>query len=141
MTGNETRVLGKIEPAFGLQHANDRHARCHDRGLRIFGQDKIALRSFPHSLRQALTQRVIDFLKNLARRRERLGECLAHADSLASLSGKDECARHMGRQIKRYESSQARLLSAADHNRGLKKACSHHPGLKNAAKVSDTNSV
>ena len=46
------------------------------------------------SLRQLLRQRVVDFLEDFARGRERIGQRLAHADGLAALPRKNECARH-----------------------------------------------
>ena len=69
-------------------------ARRHDRGLRVFGEHEIALRPFPHQPREFLRQRVVDFLEHFARGRERIGQRLAHADRLAALSGKNECASH-----------------------------------------------
>ena len=75
--------------------------RRHDRGLGVFGEDEIALRAFPHQLGQLLGQRVVDFLEDLARGRESIGERLAHADRLAALAGEKKCASHCGaRQIK-----------------------------------------
>ncbi len=57
---------------------------------------------------QALRERVVDFLENLASGNERIGERLAHADRLATLSRKDECTHHGGaRQIKGAGPSQA----------------------------------
>ena len=58
-------------------------------------------RPFPHQPRKLLRQRVVDFLEDFARGRESIGEGLAHADRLAALSGKKECASHWAaRQIK-----------------------------------------
>src|SRR5690242_11925299 len=85
---------GKIEPRLLLENADDGHTRSHDRRLRVFGQGEVALRSLPHDAREALRQRVVDFLKNGARRRESVGERLAHADGLAALTGENERARH-----------------------------------------------
>ena len=45
-------------------------------------------------LGQLLRQRVIDFLEDFARGGEGIGQRLAHADRLAALSGKQECASH-----------------------------------------------
>ena len=82
----------------------------HDRGLGVFGEGQIAFRAFPHQPRQLLRQRVIDFLEDFARRRERIGQGLAHADGLAALSGKNECASHCGgRQIKHALHGQVKL--------------------------------
>ena len=41
-----------------------------------------------------MPQRVVDLIEDRAGLRKGLGERLAHADRLAALSGKDECARH-----------------------------------------------
>jgi len=43
-----------------------------------------------------LAQRIVDLLEDQPRRRQRLGQRLAHADRLRALSRKDECACHAG---------------------------------------------
>src|SRR3546814_1105449 len=62
----------------------------HDRGLGIFGERQLVLGTFAHQLEQLLAERVVDFLKHLARVTRCLGERLAHADRLAALTRKDE---------------------------------------------------
>src|SRR6185437_7257061 len=57
----------------------------------------------PHQLRQALRERIVYFLENLAGGRERIGERLAHADRLAALTGKNECAHHGARDKSRAQ--------------------------------------
>jgi hypothetical protein len=84
----------EIETCFALQHPNDCHARGHNRGLRIFGQDKIIVRSFPHQFAEPLPEGFVNLLKNVACCWERLGKGLAHANRLAALPRKDKCSRH-----------------------------------------------
>ena len=49
---------------------------------------------FPDDRGQLLAERGIDLVEHRARRRERIGQRLAHADGLAALPWKYECRRH-----------------------------------------------
>jgi len=57
--GDEARMFGKIESAFAFEHADHRHARRHDRGLRIFGQLELVLWPFAHQPEQILSERLV----------------------------------------------------------------------------------
>ena len=85
------RLFGEFHSTLHFQNTQGRDGIGHDRGLGIFGQRQVGLRPAAHQPEQALPQRVVDFLKHLARNRARLGQRLAHADSLAALPRKDEC--------------------------------------------------
>src|SRR5690606_38743402 len=64
----------------------------HDRGLGVLGEGQFVLRPLAHQLEEMLAERLVDLLKHLAGCRRSLGERLAHADRLAALTRKDECA-------------------------------------------------
>ena len=94
MAGNELRVASEIDPGLGFQHAHDRKRHRHQRGLRVLGQRQCLGRPFPNDLGELLVEGRVDLLEHRARRRERIGERLAHADRLATLAGKNERERH-----------------------------------------------
>ena len=97
MTGDIGGVTPDVEAAVAFEHADDREARRQQRRLRVLGQHQLAFRTLEHQPRQMLRQRVVDFVEQIARRREGLGERLAHAGRLRSLSGKDESPFHVRR--------------------------------------------
>ena len=90
VAGDKPGMFGELKATGLLKHA--KHCeRCRHHGrLGVLGQRQLALRPLPHEPRQPLVQRVINLLEDFARRRERLGKGLAHADGLAALTGKDE---------------------------------------------------
>ena len=77
-------------PGFRLQHAHRRERHRHQRGLRVLGQRQLVGRAFPHRRRELLAERRVDLVEHRARRREGLGQGLAHADRLAALPRKHE---------------------------------------------------
>ena len=64
----------------------------HDRRLRILRQLQLIVRTFAHQPEQVLAQRLVDFVENVLRGSARLRERRAHADRLAALPRKNECA-------------------------------------------------
>ena len=95
MTGDIGGVAPDIESAIAFEHADDGETRRQQRRLRVLGQHQLAFRTLEHQPRQMLRQRVIDFVEQVARRREGRCERLAHAGRLRSLSGKDESPFHV----------------------------------------------
>ena len=73
----------------------DGEARRQQRRLRVLGQHQLAFRPLEHQPRKMLRQRLVDFLEEVARRREGLGERLAHAGRLRSLPGKNKSPFHV----------------------------------------------
>ena len=65
-------------------------------GLGVLGQAQLVVRPLEHQLREILVQCVVDLLEDLARRREGVGQRLAHANFLRPLAGKNECHAHGG---------------------------------------------
>ena len=64
----------------------------HDRRLRIFGELELVVRPFAHQPEQVLAERLVDLVEHVLRGPARLGERGAHADRLAALPRKNECA-------------------------------------------------
>ena len=83
----------KLEALLG-EHAHRRERHRHQRRLRILGERQLSLGPLPHQLGQILAERLVDFGKHRARGRIGLGELGAHADGLASLTGKNESNAH-----------------------------------------------
>ena len=100
MSGHDTGMTGDIESAFLAQDRDGRHRGRHDGRLRIFREQELIIRSLPHQAGEILLQGFVHFLEQFAGGGERLSQRLAHADGLASLAGKDECACH-GRALTR----------------------------------------
>ena len=92
VAGDEARGPLKIDPAVPGQRAIDGERIRHDRRLGIFGELELVLRTVPHQTEQVLAERLIDFMENIVRGSACLGERGAHADRLAALSRKNECA-------------------------------------------------
>ena len=101
MAGDESHMTGHVEPALALEHPHHREAHRHQRRLRVLGQRQLFLRPLEHQPRQLLTQRLVDLLEDLARRREGAGEVASHADGLRALSGEDQRARHRRAALRR----------------------------------------
>ena len=94
MAGDEFGVAGEAEPCFGFENADDGERHGHQRRLRVLRQRQRVLRALEDRLAQFFAERLVDFGEDLPRRREGVGERLAHADRLAALPGKYECDRH-----------------------------------------------
>ena len=95
MTGNIGGMPPDIESAAAFEHADNGEARRQQRRLRVLGQHQLAFRTLEHQPRQMLRQCVVDFVEQVARRRKGLGERLAHAGRLRSLSGKNKSPFHV----------------------------------------------
>ena len=67
----------------------------HDRRLRILGELELLVGTFAHQPEQVLAERLVDLVEHVLRGPARIGERRAHADGLASLSGKNECAHRL----------------------------------------------
>ena len=78
----------------GLKRPNNRKAYRHQGRLRVLGKGQLGLGALPHQLREILSERCIDFRKDIARSGTGSGKRLAHADRLAALPGKNERNRH-----------------------------------------------
>jgi hypothetical protein len=89
MAGDERR-FASAHAKLALQRTHRRQAHRHQRRLRVGGQRQFIGRAFEDQLRELLAQRLVDLLKHLARRAERVVKTLAHAGRLASLTGKNE---------------------------------------------------
>src|ERR1700730_4580440 len=87
-------MAAKYEAAFLFENPAHRKARRQQRGLGVFGEDKIAVRPFEHQLREALRQRLVDFCEEIAGRGKRVGEVAPHPARLAPLPRKDKSALH-----------------------------------------------
>lgn len=92
MPRDKRRFVGQAHLPLAFQHAQGRDGICHDCRLRIFGQRQRVLRPFAHQAKKIVAQCVVNFLKNLARNRTRLGQRATHAQCLAALARKNECA-------------------------------------------------
>src|SRR6516162_6684649 len=90
MPGNTPSGPANIQAGLSLQHAHDRERYRHQGGLRILGQGELLGRAFPDDLTELFAKSRVDLCKHLAGGGKRLGERLAHADALASLTGKNE---------------------------------------------------
>jgi hypothetical protein len=90
--GDIIALIGQAKPALLFQYAQRRDGIRHDRRLRVLGQCQITLWPVAHDTEQMLAQRLVDFLKHMFRMAARLRQRLAHADRLAALPRKDECA-------------------------------------------------
>jgi hypothetical protein len=95
MAGDEFRGLGEIEASLGLKHARHGEADGHESRLRVGGEREIGLRALKHQRRELLAERLVHFGEDGARRRESLGQRLAHADRLRPLPRKHESHGHL----------------------------------------------
>ncbi|CUW87103.1 hypothetical protein AGR1B_Cc110055 [Agrobacterium fabacearum S56] len=77
-----------------FQNPHDRHGHRHERRLGIGRQRQRFFRAIPHDVGKLLAERVINLLEHSPCFRIAIGEFLAHADGLASLTGKCECNTH-----------------------------------------------
>ena len=92
VTGHELRLVRQPDPAFLFQHAQRCNCIGHDRGLGIFRKSQLIFRAFGHQAEKLLPQRIVDFFENLPGNHAGIGQRLAHADRLATLPRKNECA-------------------------------------------------
>ena len=92
VAGDEVRRLGKIDAAFLRQRSEYRHRMRHDRRLRIFREPQVLVRPVAHQAEEVLSERFVDLVEDVARGAAGLGQSGAHADGLAALSRKKECA-------------------------------------------------
>jgi hypothetical protein len=89
---DELRGLGEIHPAFARQCGEHCQRIGHYRRLRILGQPKLVVGAVLHQPEQVLPERLVDLFEDVARRAARVAQGSAHADRLAALTGKKECA-------------------------------------------------
>ena len=94
MAGDIGGVARKIDAGLGFEHPHDRERNRHQRRLGILGEDERLGRTVPDRLAEPLAESGVDLLKHLARGSKGIGQRLAHADGLASLSGENECNCH-----------------------------------------------
>ena len=94
MPGDEFGVAFEIEAGFGFQHADHRDRHRHQAGLGVLGERQLLDRAVPQDRRELLAERGIHLLEHRARRREGVGQGLAHADGLAALARKRESRGH-----------------------------------------------
>jgi len=92
------RVLAEAVPGdkrrrdtFRRQQPVRRDARREDRRLRVLGQRQLVLGTFETELAERLAQRRVCLGKRLRAHGKRVGERLAHADLLRTLTREDEC--------------------------------------------------
>ena len=93
MPGDHGDVPREIETACP-QRPDDSHADGHQGGLGVRGQRQCLFRAFEHDGRQLLAERLVDLFEDRARFGKSVGEIAAHADGLATLTGKQECSCH-----------------------------------------------
>ncbi len=94
MAGDERDIARDIETRLLFKDMQSSNRDRHQRGLCVLRQSESLGRTVPDRIAEPLAQRGIDFLKNLARAGEGVGQSLAHADSLAALAGENECNAH-----------------------------------------------
>ena len=94
MAGHEGGIALEIEPGLGLQHADRREADRHQGRLGVGRQGQVLGRPLPHEGGELLGEGLVHLVENGPGLREGIGQGLAHADRLAALPGKNECARH-----------------------------------------------
>ena len=94
MAGDVARQAGQRLAAVLLQDAHDGDADRHQRRLGVLGQDQLGFGPFPHQFRQILLQRLVDLVEDVPGGGKGPGQVGPHADSLGSLSRKDESATH-----------------------------------------------
>src|SRR5262245_32174289 len=70
----------------GLEQTMRRHADGKNRRLRVLGQQQLVFRSFEAQSAKTIAQRIVCFRERFATDRERIGQCLAHANFLGPLS-------------------------------------------------------
>ena len=92
MPGDELRRFFQRNPAFAGQRGVNRQRMGHNRRLGIFGEPEFLVRPLAHQLEQALAKRLIDLAEHVAGSGAGFGQGGAHADRLAALSRKKECA-------------------------------------------------
>ena len=95
VAGDEARSLRKLHAAFLRQRGEDGHRMGHDRGLGIFREPQVIVRPIAHEAEEVLAERLVDLREHVSRCAARFGQRGAHADRLAALSRKKECA-HLG---------------------------------------------
>ena len=88
MAGDEMRRIDELN----TQGTQDCNRVCHDRRLRIFGELELFFGSVAHEPKQALPKRLVDLIEHIAGGTARASQRHAHADRLAALSRKNECA-------------------------------------------------
>ena len=77
---------------FPLEGPRDGQANGHQCGLRVFGKGQLVLWTVLHKGEELLAEGLIDLLKDLPRSAKGFGEVNTHADGLAALTRKQECA-------------------------------------------------
>src|SRR4030095_17077775 len=92
MTSDELGRVAKLDAASPRQRREYGNRMRHDRRLGVFRQLELVLRPLAHQLDQILPKRLINLGEHIVRRAARLRESCAHADGLAALPGKKECA-------------------------------------------------
>ncbi len=92
VAGDEMRGLGKVDAAFAGQRPEHRKRMRHNRRLGILGELQFVVGTLAHQLEEVLAESLVDFAEHVASGRAGLAERIAHADRLAALPRKKECA-------------------------------------------------
>ena len=92
MTRDAIGALGESDPEFLFEDSGSGHRIGHDRGLGVGGHGQLAFRPVLHQRRELLLERLVNLFEHRTGMRAGVGEVGAHADFLASLTGKDECS-------------------------------------------------
>ena len=77
-----------------LERPQRREAHRHQRRLGVARARQRILRPLEDDRGELLAERLVDLVEDRARRRNRVGQRLAHADGLAPLAGEKKCGRH-----------------------------------------------
>ena len=94
MAGDEGRVFDEIEPASASSTRMAARLTAISAGCALAVSVRSSAGPSHMIVGQLLAERLVDLVEHRPRLRKSLGERLAHADGLAALTGKDECARH-----------------------------------------------
>jgi hypothetical protein len=92
MARDKLGLVDQPDAALLLQHAQCGDRISHDRGLSVFGEHELIVRTLGHQPVEILSERIVHLLKYLARGEARIRKGFPHADGLAALPRKDICA-------------------------------------------------
>ena len=98
MSRDKIRLVSKSNANLFLKNTENRDGIGHDRRLGVLGQGQDLIWTIAHDARELLPQRIVNFLENLTRGGAGFGQIGTHANLLAALSGKNECA-HLQRLL------------------------------------------
>ena len=108
MAGDEGRVAARDRARLPLRAPERRETNRHQRRLGVGRQGQVLDRALPKMMVESFcAERVIDFVEHRFGLGKSIGESPAHADRLAALTGKYECALHDGRPVQLIEAGLA----------------------------------